>query len=62
MKLESTTYTHQQFGEISKPKFKIVDWARWDDGDDADAPASITPTPDDPRTQVKDELQDEIPF
>ncbi len=59
IELEVETYTHNVYGEISKPRFKIVDWDFWDDSN-----KPITQTDDDPRTLAKtaEALNDEIPF
>jgi hypothetical protein len=58
--LVSETYVHDVYGEISKPLFKVTEWASWD----GSAPKEVLPyaTPDDPRTQVAKELDDAIPF
>ena len=55
VELTSETYEHDIYGEISKPAFKVVGWAKW-------GPDGIEATVDDPRTLVAQELNDTIPF
>ena len=61
VKLGRRIVTNKNYGDIWEPDFPIVGWDFWDDKHSDDAPA-ITRTPDDPRTLVKQELDDEIPF
>ena len=57
--LGADSYVHRVHDNtIHVPTFEIVGWEPWDD----DASPLIEVTPDDPRTQVEDDLQDEIPF
>jgi len=55
------SYEHNVYGEIQKPAFRIVGWDHWD-AEAAETPTRLGVTPDDPRTQVQDALDDEIPF
>src|SRR5262249_41361427 len=57
--LGANSYVHRVHANtVHVPNFEIVAWEGWND----DAPPNIEVTPDDPRTQVQDELEDEIPF
>ena len=60
--LSSDSYEHKVHRtEIAFPIFTIVDWDFWDEADTTAALPSYT-TADDPRTQVRDEIDDEFPF
>ena len=49
--------------KVQFPVFEIVDWDYWDEADRASAAALPSwATADDPRTQIRDELEDEIPY
>ena len=59
VQLEAVIRPSKDYGPIDEPLFEIVSWAPWDDS----TPPPIEETADDPRTQVRDALdQDEIPF
>ena len=63
--LGSDSYQHKVHRtEVQFPVFEIVDWDYWDEADRASAKALPSyVTADDPRTQVRDELDgDEIPY
>ena len=62
--LGSGSYEHKVHRtEIAFPVFTIVDWDYWDEADRASAAALPSwATADDPRTQIQDELEDEIPY
>ena len=61
VKLEAETYEHHVYGEIAKPRFRIVDWAYGDvEASQALVAPPVVTTPNDP--QVAKELDDKIPF
>ena len=62
--LSSDSYQHKiHRTEVQFPVFEIVGWDYWDEVDRASAAALPSyATDDDPRTQVRDELEDEIPY
>ena len=62
--LSSGSYEHKVHRtEIAFPVFTIFDWDYWDEADRASAAALPSwATADDPRTQIRDELEDEIPY
>ena len=62
--LSSGSYEHKVHRtEIAFPVFTIVDWDYWDEADRESAAALPSwATADDPRTQIQDELEDEIPY
>jgi hypothetical protein len=51
VELETGTYDHDDYGTVSYPIFKIIDWAFWDSEVKVEAPR-----------QVAHALDDEIPF
>jgi hypothetical protein len=53
--LESEAYQHNTYGKILKPKFRIVDWAYWDDETAADPDGAL-------QLQHTAEMSDEIPL
>jgi len=55
VKLDSEAYQHSIYGKILKPKFRIVDWAYWDDETAADPDGAL-------QLQNAAEMGDEIPF
>ena len=58
VQLGVVTRQHDTYGPIDEPSFEIVGWRRWDDNG-----PSVEVTSDDPRTQIRDALEDdEIPF
>ena len=58
--LSSGSYEHKVHRtEIAFPIFTIVDWDFWDE---ADTMLPSYTTADDPRTQVRDEIDDDLPF
>jgi hypothetical protein len=57
--LNSDSYVHKVHkNTVHIPTFEIVGWEPWDE----DAPKAIAATPDDPRTQIAEQLDDAIPF
>jgi hypothetical protein len=53
--LESEAYQHNTYGKILKPKFRVVDWAYWDDETAADPDGAV-------QAQSAAEMNDAIPF
>jgi hypothetical protein len=53
--LESESYQHKTYGKILKPKFRVVDWAFWDDETAANPDGAL-------QLQHAAEMDDEIPF
>jgi hypothetical protein len=53
--LESESYQHKSYGKVLKPKFRVVDWAYWDDETAADPDGAL-------QTQRAAEMDDDIPF
>jgi hypothetical protein len=53
--LGASSYEHRDHGTVFKPALNVVGWQPWD-------PDAIEVTPDDPRTLVAKDLDDEIPF
>ena len=53
--LESESYQHSVYGKILKPKFRIVDWAYWDDETATDPDGAL-------QARNAAEMNDEIPF
>jgi len=64
VRLTTEHYPNKTWGPIPEPRFTIIGWAQWDGRPDVKAIASPgpVPTPDDPRTQFAQELDDSIPF
>jgi hypothetical protein len=65
IKLGSDTYLHKVHkSDVIIPTFTIIDWAPWDlgPGKKLTLPPPGWSTPDDPRTQIREELDDAIPF
>jgi hypothetical protein len=53
--LESESYQHKTYGKILKPKFRVVDWAFWDEETAANPDGAL-------QLQHAAEMDDEIPF
>jgi len=53
--LESESYQHSVYGKILKPRFRVVDWAYWDDETAADPDGAL-------QLQNAAEMDDAIPF
>jgi hypothetical protein len=53
--LESESYQHSVYGKILKPKFRLVDWAYWDEETAADPDGAL-------QLQHAAEMDEEIPF
>ena len=60
VELGVTSYFNAKYHrDVPKPVLTIVDWADWENGKKT-AP-QITPTQDDPRTMIGEELNDDLP-
>jgi hypothetical protein len=56
VELSQEKVMHKTFGAISEPRFPIIGWR------DLEGAPQIEVTPDDPRTMIGQEINDEIPF
>jgi hypothetical protein len=66
VKLETEHHQNKRWGVIPEPRFPIVGWCAWDGKLNVKAitkkGSTVAVTPDDPRTQVAEALNDKIPF